>query len=246
MSLFEFSREKSLAEDLENLFEGRVRVSRSDLMDFLKRDDVEESVESVEIVEDEPEVVDDDSESVDDEVGVDTGSDEVDIVEGGNEDIGIIRYASTSGTHVDMTTENTLYAIIGIRLKSAYIGETIKMLQSNLQIQTASHQVEWMLILNPTVADTFTYVDEEYSAVQIARGATANTVTGGYKITGGFFESGGQQAGAAGSKTSEVSNAIKLGSLIDGTRDTIVLCARPIGGSTAVDIEGSLVWREVS
>lgn len=32
---------------------------------------------------------------------------------------------------------------------------------------------------------------------------------------------------------------------IDGTVDSIVLCARPIGGSTNVDIEASIGWREI-
>lgn len=168
------------------------------------------------------------------------------ISEGGSQDIGSIRYASTNGTHVDMTTENVIYAILGIRLKTTHLAESIKILNAAIQVHTASDKLEWMLILNPTVAGTFNYVDETYSGVQIARGATANTVTGGYKITGGFIESGGVQAGAAGSGSEGIDNAIRLGSLIDGTRDTIILCARPIAGSTAVDVEGSLTWRELS
>lgn len=52
--------------------------------------------------------------------------------------------------------------------------------------------------------------------------------------------------GAAGSAGDGINNAIRLGALIDGTRDEIVLCARPIGGSTNVDIEGLLTWRELS
>ena len=61
----------------------------------------------------------------------------------------------------------------------------------------------------------------------------------------GFIESGGNAAGAAGSSDKGLNNAILLGSLIDGTVDTIVLCARPIGGSSVVDAEGSMVWREL-
>jgi hypothetical protein len=167
------------------------------------------------------------------------------ISEGGSQDLGMIRYASTNGTHVDMATENLVYAVIGIRLKSAYIGASIKQLNAALQLQTGSHKVEWMLIFNPTVAGTFTYADETNSAVQIARGAAANTVTGGYKMSGGFLESGGNQAGNAGSSDKGLNNALLLGSLIDGTVDEIVLCARPIDGSTGVDIEGSMVWREL-
>jgi hypothetical protein len=168
------------------------------------------------------------------------------MAEGGREDNGIIRYASTAGTHVDANVENTIYAIMGIRLKADYNDISVKILSAALQIQTATHKVEWLLKFNPTVADTFTYADQADSAVQIARGALANTVTGGYDITGGFLESGGQQAGAAGSTDRGIENALLLGSKIDGTMDTIVLCARPIAGSTNVDIEGVLSWRELT
>lgn len=167
------------------------------------------------------------------------------ISEGGSEDLGVLRYASTAGTHVDMAVENTIYAILGIRLKAEYIGATIKLINMALQVHTANHEVEWILKFNPTVAGTFTYADQTNSAVQIAKGATANTVTGGIDINGGFVESGGASTGSNGSLSSNIDNALLLGSLIDGTVDEIVLCARPIAGSTDVDIEGSLTWREL-
>jgi len=167
------------------------------------------------------------------------------ISEGGSQDIGIIRYASTAGTHVDANTENSIYAILGIKLKSAYIGTTIRIINSSIQLHTANHKCEWMLIYNPTVAGTFTYSDQTNSAVQVAKGATANTITGGYYITGGFIESGGQQSGNAGSTSRGIENALRLGSLIDGTTDSIVLAVRPIASSTNVDVEGSLTWREL-
>lgn len=165
--------------------------------------------------------------------------------EGGQQDNGTIRYASTAGTHIDANTENTVYALIGIRLKADYNDISIKLLNAAIQLQTGTHRVEWILKLNPTVAGTFTYIDQTDSAAQIARGATANTVTDGYDITGGFIESGGVQSGNAGSGSRGIENAILLGSKIDGTMDTIVLCARPIGGSTNVDIEASINWREL-
>ncbi len=113
------------------------------------------------------------------------------ISEGGSQDNGMVRYASTAGAHVDLAAENTLYAVVGIRLKTAYLGLTVKILKAELQLQTASHRCEWVLMLNPTVAGTFTYSDVSRSGVQRALGATANTVTGGYEIDGGFVESGG-------------------------------------------------------
>lgn len=166
--------------------------------------------------------------------------------EGGSQDLGSIRYASTAGVHVDMATENALYALIGIRLKSAYKDMTIKILNTAIQLSTASHKVEWVLVINPVITGTFAYVNDTLSGVQIAKGAGAGaTAAGGFQLDGGFLESGGQQSGNAGSTSSGINNAIRLGSLIDGTVDEIVLCARPIAGSTNVDAEASLTWREL-
>lgn len=166
--------------------------------------------------------------------------------EGGTQDLGQVRYASTGGTHVDLTSENTVYALIGIRLKSAYIGSAVKILNASIQLHTASHQCEWTIRLNPTVAGTFTYSDQTNSAVQIATGATANTVTGGTIISGGHIESSGATGGKAGSEESELVNALRLGANIAGTVDTIVVCLMPIAGSSNVDAEAGITWQELS
>lgn len=166
--------------------------------------------------------------------------------EGGEDALGVLFYASTAGTHVDCAVENTVYAIIGIRLKSTHLANTIRLLNMAIQLQTANHFGEWILLLNPTVAGTFTYGNITNSSCQYATGATANTVTGGTKLSGGFLESGGTLGRAeGGSGTSEINNALRLGSKIDGTVDEIVLCFRPIAGTTNADVEGSLFWREL-
>lgn len=167
------------------------------------------------------------------------------ISEGGVQDTGLLRYASTGGTHMSTAAENVIYAVLGIRLKSASIGATVKIINTALQIHTASSELEWILKFNPTVAGTFTYANQTNSGVQIAKGATANTVTGGYDISGGFIESGGASVGANGSTSTSLNNALLLGSAIDGTVDEMVLCVRPVAGTTAVDVEGSITWREL-
>lgn len=166
--------------------------------------------------------------------------------EGGSQDNGLVRCVTTGGTHLDANTENTKYALIGIRLKTTHLGETIKLINAEFQIQTASDKILWEILWNPTVAGTFTYSDLTNSAIQRALGATANTVTGGTPIAAGFIESGGAAAGGAGSGGGIFENALKLGAAIDGTRDEIVLTVQPVAGSTSVDIEGSLAWREMS
>ena len=166
------------------------------------------------------------------------------ISEGGRTALGIIRWASTAGVALITDAENTLFALIGIRLKSSHIGHSIEINNIALQIQTASELLEWVLILNPTVAGTFTYSDQPNSGVQIALGATANTVTGGTQLLGGYDETGNNASGGGGS-SNEINNAILLGSAIDGTLDTMVLCVRPIGGVSAISVEGGIDWREL-
>lgn len=163
--------------------------------------------------------------------------------EGDIEPNGVIRYASTGGTHVDANTTGTTYALIGIRLKSGYLDRVIELISQDILIITSSEFIEWILLMNPTVAGTFSYVDETNSAVQIARGSgSGNTVTGGIPIAGGFLTS----AVKGGADTVGLENALKLGVDLNGVTDQIVLCAKPIQGSSNVDVEGSLTWRELS
>ena len=161
--------------------------------------------------------------------------------EGGAHNLGILRYKSTGGTHVDCATENIIYAIVGLRLKSAAIAATVKLVSADLAEHAGTKNVEWILKWNPTVAGTFTYANETNSVVQTATGASGNTVTGGIEISGGFFSTD-KRGGSVGI---DPEDALTLGASIDGTVDEIVLCVRPIGGSSAIDIEGALTWREI-
>ncbi len=163
------------------------------------------------------------------------------MAEAGSDDLGALRYKSTGGTHVDCADENTIYAILGIRLKSATISGTVKLIAASLAEHAGTKNVEWIAKFNPTVAGTFAYSDETNSLVQTAVGASTNTVTGGTDLAGGFFSTD-KKGGAAAPATAGVQ---RLGAKIDGTVDEIVLCVRPIGGSSAIDVEGSLTWREL-
>ena len=165
------------------------------------------------------------------------------ISEGGQEEDGIIHYASTEGAAVTSAVENTLYALVGIRLRTTHLGATIKVIKTAVQIQTASEFIEWNLLFNPSVADTFTYSGITNSAIERALGGTLNVVTGGTVITGGYAETGGGNSGGSGSE-SDFKTTQVLGAAINGDRDTIVLAYRPIGGVSAADVEGGLAWLE--
>lgn len=171
---------------------------------------------------------------------------------GGQQANGAIRRASTGGTHIDLATEDQLYALMGLRLKSTHVGVSVDMLRAAVQVQTDGDNIEWVLVWNPqTVTGTFTYTGLTNSAMEVATasGAAPTVSIGtGFIIDGGFLAStagGGPVDGSSGSLSEGLLNALRLGAAIDGTRDQIVLCARPIGGASAVDVEASLTWREL-
>lgn len=168
------------------------------------------------------------------------------ISEGGQQHEGSIHRRSTAGAHVVMNTEDTLYAVVGIRLKSTHLAMTIELLKIAITLQSNSDDIEWELIFNPTIAGTPTWVNQANSAIQYFLGATAHTVTNGTPIDGGYLATSAGQS-ASDQSDSAAENALRLGSLIDGTPQTIVLCARPINGSaTDVFVEGGLTWQELS
>ena len=158
--------------------------------------------------------------------------------EGGDDITGFIHSHGTTD-HVNATTADTVYALLGIRLKTSHLGCRIDPVSISLVSEISTNH-EWMLIFNPTVAGTFTYTDKTNSCVQIATGdsvgdPSTNTVTGGTIIERGYGVSiNGVQAG--------LKNALALGSAIDGTRDTLVLATRPLAANA--DVQGALMWRE--
>ncbi|MEE8489942.1 MAG: hypothetical protein V3S43_06365 [Acidimicrobiia bacterium] len=166
------------------------------------------------------------------------------ISEGRVDDTGVLRHRSTAGTSVTMVVENTLYAILGLRFKSTHLDATIKLVKVAVSLQSASDDVEWVLIFDPTIAGSVTWIGMPNSALQYFIGATANVATGGTHIDAGYVATG-VGASASNATTEKLENALLLGAKIDGTLQTIVLCARPINGSsTNVIVEGGITWRE--
>lgn len=165
--------------------------------------------------------------------------------EGGQEPLGVTRWVSSAGTALDMTTENQLYAILGIRLKSTHLGAEIDIQNVEVQLQSASDAAEWVLLFDPTIAGSPSWSAITNSALERFTGATANTVSNGYEVTGGYVATG-TAANGSGSGGAIVSANVKLGAAIDNTVQTIVLAARPIDGSaTNVLIEGGITVREI-
>jgi len=158
------------------------------------------------------------------------------ISEGGSEETGISSYISTRGTSIAANAAGTAYAVLGIRLKATALDNVVKIAKVSMSCLT-NDRFEWALVLNPTVAGTFTYNDRDNSALQFAVGATANTVTGGVELDGSHSETS--------SAVSEVVESLYyLGSTIAGVPDEIVLVGIP--ESNNATLKGSITAKEIA
>lgn len=163
------------------------------------------------------------------------------ISEGGLQENGIVRSDNLGSAFVNSNTIGTTYALLGIRLKTAYVGSVVQLVSfSGLALSADPMLIE--LRFNPTVAGVFTYADVTSSSVQIAKGDTVgnpstNTVAGGQIIQSIY----GAQSAAT---NAPIYSARYLGASIAGVRDEIVLCATPLGAN--LDVYGSIDWRELS
>jgi hypothetical protein len=133
----------------------------------------------------------------------------------------------------------TAYAICGVKLTDPR-GHVDVSEFYGLALTNDRFRLE--LRLNPTVAGTFTYTAVAGTTYAVALGDTAgspstNTVTGGTIITQHTVNSGGTFLQSAENRL------LHLGSFIDSTYETLVLCAVP--SSVNADIDGGLTIREL-
>lgn len=168
--------------------------------------------------------------------------------EAGLQPLGHGGYLSTAGTHLDLATENTLYLVMGIRLKSDHLGAYVQLTDVSIQEQTGTKLFEWVLVFNPTYSSAPTWsapgTMTTHTAVQTCLGNGTITISGGDAITGGFLSSG-IRGGAGGSALESLR---RLGEEVVSYAyqpETIALGVRPVGGSTNIDIEASLTWNEL-
>lgn len=157
------------------------------------------------------------------------------ISEGGTQETGTTRNAYTAA--ISGLSSATTYAILGVRLKSTNFDGTVLHKKLSVITSSSNDKCQWLLIWNPTVAGTFTYANETDSIVQTAKGTSANTVSGGYIIDSGFFDTSSPVV-------EDIDSALKLGSSISGVMDQIVLCVRPITNN--ITVYGSMTWKEIS
>jgi len=156
--------------------------------------------------------------------------------EGSLNELGITR--SAIGQEIvgngENCTADVKTALIGMRLKDGYIDVPPDFSGFGSWTKDKATYL-WEIYMNPTVAGTFTYNDEPNSTVQIAKGVSSNTVTGGIRLIAGY-------SGDKSTVNNIVQVARKLGVSIDGTKDTFVLCVTP---EATKPFFGSLDWVEV-
>lgn len=160
--------------------------------------------------------------------------------EGGQQEIGSLRYGSTAAETVNANSIGTYYALVGLRQKAAQLDSVLKPVSTSL-VSISNDAFEWQLRLNPAVAGTFVYADVDNSPAQIAigdvtAGESDSQVTDGTIIDGGY----GAQRSSVGQL---VLNALYVGSTIAGVRDTVVLAVSPLNAN--LSIAGGMVWREL-
>lgn len=161
--------------------------------------------------------------------------------EGGvrDDDAGHIHSFSTgaSSNVLEANDIDTIYAAIGLRLKSTHLGTTI--LPTNISVlATTNDDFRWILCINPTIAGTFTFNDITSSALQGARGATANTISNlGTVVAEGYVSKTTREI------TLDLRNSQRIGSQIDGTREQLVLAIMPL--SPNIDIYSTIRWTEI-
>lgn len=156
--------------------------------------------------------------------------------EGGVELTGISRSIDTQNVHLDANAADQPYVLLGLRLKSTHLDLTV-LPQTMSMISETNDDFRWSLLLNPTYAGTLTYTDIANSGCQRAAGVLANTISvEGVKISSGYAKS-------AGSIESRIVSNLRIGSLIDGTRDELILAVTPLASNA--DIQGSLTFREL-
>lgn len=161
------------------------------------------------------------------------------IVEGGIQASSLLHSISNE-TPVKANSSGTIYALIGLRLKTTHLGIIMGIADFSV-LSLAKDNFEWLLLHNPTVDNVFTYSDIADSGLQVARpnadSPSPNVVSDvGYRVTGGFVsEVGRDMSGGLG-------NSLRLGASIAGVRDEVVLAVRAL--SINLDVHGSLSWRE--
>ena len=158
--------------------------------------------------------------------------------ESGFNPVGLIRSASTGITAKSVST--TLTPIISIRLEAANSAKSMCLINHTAMVITNDY-IEMAIVKNATLTGASFGAVGSDSIAEFDVGASA--ATGGTTIYKSYTTQSGN--GAVGvSSISDIYEGFstQLGSLLDGTTETLTLLARTTTGTA--DMLGALTWRE--
>jgi hypothetical protein len=149
------------------------------------------------------------------------------VSEGGQQATVAQTYVSRAGVGIALASQDLYTPVLSIRLKSTHIGTRISPMLVELLATTALNY-EWALFMNPTIAgaDAVSWTAITNSALEYDVSRTnVNTVSGGYRLAGGYGASTAQvRQGVSGL----ASSYLTIGSNIDGSVDQLVLAVANI------------------
>lgn len=167
------------------------------------------------------------------------------VSEGGVQPNGIIRsedIGTLATSDIAAAAPGTAYAVCGIRMKTNYLSAAIReTFISLIENSGANNPFLWKLHFNPTITAALVYADVANSAVQFGPGSGATPANNVITDDGTVIASGYQARQDANANV-PLDSALRLGSLIDGTRDELVLSGTPITNNQLYF--GGLSWRE--
>jgi hypothetical protein len=147
--------------------------------------------------------------------------------EGVQEQQGYEHSVDTTATGIALTGATTRHAVLAIRLKSSALDQSIVPRSIEILTSTSNDYGRWEMVINPTVAGTFTFADVTNVPIQSVVGTDANTVTGGMTITTGFY--------SAMMPVGELTKTLRrIGASIAGTADVLALVLTPLSGNQTV------------
>lgn len=152
--------------------------------------------------------------------------------EGGREQSGSARHIHNLS--VSNLSSGTNYGLLGIRLQSDKLGAA-ELVSTAVLSSTTNDQAHWMLILNPTVSGTTNWTNQPNSIVQINKGTSSNTVTGGTQLDGGFLST-------VSPANVSVRNFLQIGADISGVSDEVYLTVLLITNN--ITISTNIEWVE--
>ena len=151
--------------------------------------------------------------------------------EGGDLQIGTLKYVSTGTTNVSVTA--TPVIIAGIQLQSSYVNKSIKTLEFDILHYSGNQPVYWTILYNPTLTAP-SWANAASGIAQLLQNQPA--YTGGYVLAEGYLGVGTKGSARSGSI---IDSEIYIGSDIAGVSDIIVMTMQTISSSGSVLFNGS-------